>query len=402
MFKANDNFSKISENYLFSAVSRRVDDYCKANPGVDVIRLGIGDVTLPVSRAAVDELIKASSEQAARETFVGYGPEQGHPFLIEAILKNDYAARGIELSSDEIFISDGAKSDLGNIGDILSKDNTVAITDPVYPVYRDTNLMAGRRVITIPCLASNDFVPTVPRDVIPDVIYLCYPNNPTGTSLTYDQLKVWVDYAREHKSLILFDSAYEAYIQHSDVPHSIYEIDGAKECAIEFRSFSKTAGFTGLRCGYTVVPRELVSHDGYCLNDMWRRRQCTKFNGASYVVQRAAAALYTPEGKLQVKENIGYYMTNARMLIQGLADAGLTVYGGIDSPYVWVKAPAGMDSWSFFDLLLNRCRIVATPGVGFGECGESFVRFTAFNSRMNTEEAARRIKLLSKHTQSII
>lgn len=396
MFKANDNFSKISENYLFSTVSRRVEEYCNENPGADVIRLGIGDVTLPVCRAAVDELLKASAEQSARESFVGYGPEQGHSFLIDSILRNDYQARGIELSHDEIFISDGAKSDIGNIGDILSTDNIVAITDPVYPVYRDTNLMSGRRVITLSCQACNDFMPTIPRDVVPDIIYLCYPNNPTGTSLTRDQLKVWVDYALQHKSLILFDSAYEAYIQRSDVPHSIYEIDGAKECAIEFRSFSKTAGFTGLRCGYTVVPRDLVSEGGYRLNDMWRRRQCTKFNGASYVVQRAAAALYTPAGIQQVKQNIGYYMTNARMLIQGLADAGLTVYGGIDSPYVWVKALGGMDSWSFFDVLLKRCRIVATPGVGFGECGEGYVRFTAFNSRTNTEEAARRIKLLSK------
>lgn len=396
MYKVNDNFRNVSESYLFSTVARRVNEFCKSNQGVDIIRLGIGDVTRPVCEVAVAELVKASAEQGVAESFNGYGPEQGHRFLIDLIVEHDYRARGVELSPDEVFVSDGAKSDLGNIGDILSIDNVVAITDPVYPVYLDTNIMAGRRIVTLPCNASNDFIPVPPADVVPDVIYLCYPNNPTGMSLTREQLAVWVDYARSHGSLILFDSAYEAYIQRADVPHSIYEIDGARECAIEFRSYSKTAGFTGLRLGYTVVPKDLVTADGVRLNDMWRRRQTTKFNGASYVVQRAAAALYTPEGKEQVKANIGYYMTNARLLIQGLADASLTVYGGIDSPYVWAKAPAGMDSWSFFDILLERCHIVATPGVGFGRCGEGYVRFSAFNSRSNTIEAARRIKLLNR------
>ncbi len=396
MYKVNSNFQNVSGSYLFSAVAHRVSQFCEANPGVDILRLGIGDVTRPVCQAAVNELVRASAEQGIAESFVGYGPEQGHHFLIDLIVEHDYRARGIDVSPDEVFVSDGAKSDLGNIGDILSTDNIVAITDPVYPVYLDTNIMAGRRIVTLPCRASGDFVPVPPDDVIPDIIYLCYPNNPTGMSLTREQLAVWVDYARSHGSLILFDSAYEAYIQRAGVPHSIYELEGARECAIEFRSYSKTAGFTGLRLGYTVVPRDLVTSDGIRLNDMWRRRQSTKFNGASYVVQRAAAALYTPEGRQQVKSNIGYYMTNARLLIQGLADASLTVYGGIDSPYVWVKAPAGMDSWSFFDILLEKCHIVATPGVGFGECGEGFMRFTSFNSRANTIEAARRIRLLNR------
>jgi len=396
MFKANNNFCNIGENYLFSTVTRKVNEFMRFHEGVEVLRLGIGDVTRPVCGAAVEALIKASAEQAVAETFTGYGPEQGHRFLIDAIIAHDYIERGVEIKPEEVFISDGAKSDIGNIGDILSIDNLIAVTDPVYPVYRDTNLMAGRRIVTLPCTSEHDFVPGLPEGDTPDVIYLCYPNNPTGTSLTRDQLAVWVDYARDNGVLLLYDSAYEAYIQRADVPHSIYEIDGAMECAIEFRSFSKTAGFTGLRCGYTVIPRRLVSADGRRLNDMWRRRQCTKFNGASYVVQRAAAALYTPIGQAQVKENISYYMTNARLLIQGLADAGLIVYGGIDSPYVWVKSPGGMDSWTFFDMLLEKCHIVATPGVGFGECGEGYMRFTAFGSRDNIIEAARRIKLLNR------
>lgn len=393
MVKINSNFSKISENYLFSDVAARVARFLDANQGCEIIRLGIGDVTRPLPMAVVDELVKASREQGHKETFVGYGPEQGHRFLIDLILEWDYAARGVNLSGDEIFISDGAKSDLGNFGDILATDNIVAVTNPVYPVYSDTNLMAGRHVMLLPCVAAHDFLPQLPSGTPPDVIYLCYPNNPTGMSMTRDQLALWVDYALQHNSLILFDSAYEAYIQRPDVPHSIYEIEGATKCAVEFRSFSKTAGFTGLRCGYTVVPRDIIV-GGVSLNNLWRRRQCTKFNGASYVVQRAASALYTPAGRRQTLSNISYYMDNARELIHGLAAAGLSVYGGVDSPYVWVKAPADMDSWTFFDLLLNKCHIVATPGIGFGDCGEGYMRFTSFGSRENTVEAARRIRNL--------
>ncbi|MCM1449093.1 MAG: LL-diaminopimelate aminotransferase [Clostridiales bacterium] len=393
MVKINSNFSKIKESYLFSEVAHRVDDFLAANPGCDILRLGIGDVTRPVGNAIVDQLVEASREQGDRDTFMGYGPEQGHRFLIDSIIEWDYSRRGISLSPREVFISDGAKSDLGNIGDILSVDNLVAVTDPVYPVYLDTNIMAGRRVMTLPCTAEHDFIPQLPQGEVPDIIYLCYPNNPTGMSMTRAQLALWVDYALEHGSLILFDSAYEAYIQRPDVPHSIYEIKDARKCAIEFRSFSKTAGFTGLRCGYTVVPLDIEA-DGVKLNKLWRRRQCTKFNGASYIVQRAASAIYTDEGQEQTMRNISYYMNNARELIHGLAASGLTVYGGVDSPYVWAKAPAGMDSWSFFDLLLNKCHIVATPGVGFGECGEGYMRFTSFNTRENTIEASRRISNL--------
>lgn len=392
MFKANKNFNNVSDSYLFSTIARRVREFGDKNPDASLIRLGIGDVTLPLCHAAVDELVRASHEQTQAHTFVGYGPEQGHRFLIDRIVAHDYRERGIDISADEVFVSDGAKSDLGNIGDILSVDNTVAITDPVYPVYLDTNLMAGRRVMMLPCRASGGFKPALPgEDDVPDIIYLCYPNNPTGTSLTHAELKVWVDYALEHGSLILFDSAYHAYISRDDVPHSIYEVEGARRCAIEFRSYSKTAGFTGLRCGYTVVPRDVKDGAGMRLNDMWRRRQCTKFNGASYVVQRAASALYTPAGIEQVKANIAYYMENARMLTNGLSQAGMKVYGGVDSPYVWAEAPGGMDSWAFFDMLLERCHIVATPGVGFGECGEGYMRFTAFNSHENTREAVDRI-----------
>ncbi len=393
MVKVNSNFSRIKENYLFSEVAHRVDAYIAKNPGSHLLRLGIGDVTLPLAGSIVDELVKASLEQGVKDTFVGYGPEQGHRFLIDSIIERDYARRGVDLSADEVFISDGAKSDLGNIGDILSTENLVAVTDPVYPVYLDTNIMAGRRVLTIPCLADTDFLPKLPDGETPDIIYLCYPNNPTGVSMTHGQLAEWVMFALNHNSLIIFDSAYEAYITRPDVPHSIYEIEGAKKCAIEFRSYSKTAGFTGLRCGYTVVPFDLKV-DGICLNKLWRRRQCTKFNGASYVVQRAASALYTPQGEEQVKHSISYYMKNAGLLLNGLSNAGLKVYGGVDSPYVWAKAPDGLDSWSFFDLLLERCHIVATPGVGFGQCGEGYMRFTSFNTSENTAEAVKRITLI--------
>lgn len=389
MLKINNNFDNISESYLFSTISKRVAAFRATHPESEIIRLGIGDVTLPICSAAVDELVKAAREQGVAGTFEGYGPEQGYLFLRRLIRDNDYLSRGVELSVDEIFISDGAKSDIGNIGDILSRDNVVAITNPVYPVYVDTNIMAGREIMMLPCVAENGFVPMLPTGKVPDVIYLCYPNNPTGTSLRRLELKHWVDYALDNGALLLYDSAYEAYICSDDVPHSIFEIEGAKKCAIEFRSYSKTAGFTGLRCGYTIVPREIA---GGKLNDMWRRRQCTKFNGASYVVQRAAAALYTEEGRGQVRKNIEYYMANARLLVDGLHEAGLTVYGGVDAPYIWAKTPGGVDSWSFFDTLLDKCGIVATPGVGFGQCGEGYMRFTSFNTRENTVEAVTRIK----------
>lgn len=409
MVKVNDNFCKLPASYLFSEVARKINAYREAHPGVEIIRMGIGDVTRPICPAAVAALEKASAEQGDASTFHGYGPEQGYAFLAEKIARHDYASRGIDIAVDEIFISDGAKSDTGNIGDILSVDDIVAVTDPVYPVYVDTNVMAGRagtlgadgrwsRIVYMPCTAENGFVPALPANV-PDVIYLCYPNNPTGTTLTRDQLKVWVDYARKHNALILFDSAYEAYITEDDVPHSIYEIEGAREVAIEFRSYSKTAGFTGLRCGYTVVPKALKGVDGdgreVSLNALWNRRQCTKFNGASYIVQRAAEALYTPEGREQVKETVAYYMRNAAILREGVKAAGLEVFGGVNAPYIWVKTPAGMSSWEFFDMLLDKCHIAGTPGVGFGPSGEGYFRLTAFGRYEDTVEAVGRLKKLS-------
>lgn len=406
MIKVNDNFSKLQESYLFSDIARKVREFEAANPDARIIRMGIGDVTLPICEAAVKAMHKAADEMADKATFHGYGPEQGYAFLAECIAEHDYARRGIDIATDEIFISDGAKSDTGNIGDILASDNLVAVTDPVYPVYVDSNVMAGRagsvtekgtwsNIIYMPCTADNGFIPALPA-AIPDMIYLCYPNNPTGTTLTKAQLKEWVDYALAHKALILFDSAYEAFITEDDVPHSIYEIEGARECAIEFRSFSKTAGFTGLRCGYTVVPKELVGYDKACnavqLNKLWNRRQCTKFNGASYVTQRAAEAVYTHEGRIQVRAAIDYYLRNAKTLRDGLANAGLEAFGGVNAPYVWVKTPAGMSSWDFFAKLLKECNIVGTPGVGFGPSGEGYFRLTAFNSFENTVEAVARMK----------
>lgn len=401
MFRINDNFLALNKNYLFSQVARKINAFKESHPGVEIIRMGIGDVTRPLAPAVIEALHKAVDEQSDCATFCGYGPEQGHKFLAEAIAENDYNARGIDIMPDEIFISDGAKSDTGNIGDILSLSNKVALTDPVYPVYMDTNIMSGRagakEIELLPCTAANDFVPSLPVSN-PDMIYLCYPNNPTGTTLTRSQLKEWVDYARSHGSLILFDSAYEAFIVDGDVPHSIYEIEGAKEVAIEFRSFSKTAGFTGLRCAYTVVPKELKGMDAegnmVDLNSLWLRRQSTKFNGASYLSQRAAAAVYTPQGKAQVKDTIAYYHRNAAILRKGLSDAGLTVYGGINAPYIWVKTPDGIDSWSFFDLLLSKCNIACTPGVGFGAAGEGYVRLTAFGSFEDCLKAVSRLKEL--------
>lgn len=406
MFHINDNFTLLAESYLFSEVAKRINAYKEAHPEVDIIRMGIGDVTRPLCKAAIEAMHKAVDDQADSSTFHGYGPEQGYAFLREAIVEHDYRARGIDMDADEIFVSDGAKSDTGNIGDILARGNRVAVTDPVYPVYVDTNVMGGRagvldtdgcwsNIIYLPVTAENGFVPALPSEV-PDMIYLCYPNNPTGTTLTREQLKVWVDYARAHHSLILFDSAYETFIRQDDVPHSIYEIEGAKEVAIEFRSFSKTAGFTGVRCGYTVVPKALKGADSkgemVSLNHLWNRRQCTKFNGASYISQRAAAAIYTPEGKQQTRETVDYYLRNAEVLRQGLLDAGLEVFGGTNAPYVWIKTPDETTSWEFFDILLNRCHVAGTPGSGFGPSGEGYIRLTAFNTYENTVEAINRIK----------
>lgn len=407
MIKVNDNFCKLPAAYLFSEVARRIDAYRKAHPEADIIRMGIGDVTCPICQAAVDAMHRAADDQLSEFTFHGYGPEQGYSFLREKISEYDYKSRGVNIGIDEIFISDGAKSDTGNIGDILSVDCKIAVTDPVYPVYVDTNVMSGRagnlcsgrwdHIEYLPCTAENDFIPALPVGN-PDVIYLCYPNNPTGTTLNHEQLAKWVEYALAHNALIMFDSAYEAYITEDDVPHSIYEIPGAEKVAIEFRSYSKTAGFTGLRCGYTVVPKALKGVDSegneVSLNALWNRRQCTKFNGASYVVQRAAEALYSPKGQRQVKETIGYYMRNAKVLRDGLAEAGLDVYGGVNAPYIWIKTPGGMSSWDFFDLLLSECNVAGTPGSGFGPSGEGYFRLTAFGRYENTVEAVERLKKL--------
>ena len=406
MFKINDNFTKLEPSYLFTDIARRVETYRREHPDADIIAMGIGDVTRPLCPAVVEALIEGARQEGTPQGFHGYGPEQGYPRLRELIARFDYNDRGIDITPDEIFVGDGAKSDLGNIGDILSTDNLVCVTDPVYPVYVDTNVMAGRAgtktasgqwsgIEYLPCTAETDFKPRFPERV-PDIIYLCYPNNPTGVALSRDELARWVDYALQHSALILFDSAYEAYITEDDVPRSIFEIPGAKRCAIEFRSFSKTAGFTGLRCGYTVVPMELkgcsTSGEEVSLNRMWNRRQTTKFNGASSLAQRAAEALYTPEGRRQVKENVAYYLGNARLLRDSLESLGYKTVGGINSPYVWVKAPDGKKSWDFFAELLDKCRIVTTPGVGFGPSGEGYVRLTGFNSRENTLRAIERLK----------
>lgn len=405
MVAINDNFQKLPGSYLFSEIAKRVAAYKESNPSAKIIRMGIGDVTLPLCDAVIKAMHKAVDEMADPSTFHGYGPEQGYKFLIDTIIKNDFEPRGVSLDSDEIFISDGAKSDTGNIGDILGLGNVVAVTDPVYPVYVDTNVMAGRagdllvdgrwsRIVYLPCTAENGFVPELPKQKV-DVIYLCFPNNPTGTTLTKTQLTEWVKYALANDALILFDAAYEAFIQEADVPHSIYEIDGAKRCAIEFRSFSKTAGFTGTRCGFTVIPKDVtavgMNGEKVQLNRLWNRRQCTKFNGTAYVIQRAAEAVYSEEGKMQVKDTIDYYMTNAKIIRNGLEAAGYTVFGGKNSPYVWAKTPDGMDSWTFFDYLLKEKNIVATPGVGFGVSGEGYIRFSALGDKDATIEAMKRL-----------
>lgn len=395
MIHVNDNFSMLSPSYLFSEIARKVAAYSSSHPDAEIIRMGIGDVTQPISPAAIEGMMRGVRDESDRATFHGYGPEQGYAFLRECIVAHDYAPLGVELGIDELFISDGAKSDIGNLSDIIAQSCKVAVTDPVYPVYVDSNIMAGRTDIELlPCVADNGFVPALPTGS-PELIYLCYPNNPTGTTLTRSQLAKWVEYARSHGALILFDSAYEAYISEDDVPHSIYEIEGAKEVAIEVRSFSKTAGFTGLRCGYTVVPKALkgVYADGseVSLNALWLRRQTTKFNGASYVVQRGAEALYTPQGREQVAATVAYYMRNAATLRQGLAQAGLEAWGGINAPYIWVRTPSGTSSWEFFDELLHRCHIVVTPGAGFGPSGEGYFRITAFSSHTNTLKAVERL-----------
>lgn len=407
MIKLNENYLKLPGSYLFSTIAKKVEAYTAANPDKKVIRLGIGDVTLPLTESVIKALHSSVDEMAVKETFRGYGPEQGYDFLRNVICENDYCARGVDISPDEIFISDGAKSDTGNIGDIFSLDNRVAVCDPVYPVYVDTNAMAGRagdydektgmwtNIIYMPCLEENGFLPKLP-DEVPDIIYLCFPNNPSGVAMNAAELKKWVDYANEHKAVILYDAAYEAYISEDDIPHSIFEIDGAKTCAIEFRSFSKNAGFTGTRCAFTVIPKELVA-DGREVRSLWNRRHTTKFNGVPYIIQRAAEAVYSEAGRRETKALIDYYMANAKIILEGLREAGFTAYGGVNSPYVWLKVPEGLTSWEFFDTLLEKANVVGTPGSGFGPSGEGYFRLTAFGSRDNTTEAIDRIIKASLH-----
>ena len=405
MALVNEHFLKLPNNYLFSDIAKKVNAVKVSHPKTDLIRLGIGDVTRPLPQASIEAMHKAVDELANKETFHGYGPEQGYDFLIDAVIRNDYTPRGVYLEPGEVFISDGAKSDTGNIGDILRHDNSIGVTDPIYPVYIDSNVMCGRagiledgrwsNVVYLPCLSENNFVPEIPDRRI-DILYLCYPNNPTGTVISKAELKKWVNYALENDTLILYDAAYEAYIQDPDIPHSIYEIKGAKKVAIEFRSFSKTAGFTGVRCGYTVVPKELTAAtlegERIPLNRMWNRRQCTKFNGTSYITQRGAEAIYTPEGKKQVKAIIQYYMANARIMKEALESTGLKVFGGENAPYLWVKTPGEVNSWKFFEQMLYEANVVGTPGVGFGPSGEGYIRLTAFGERADCEEAMKRIR----------
>ena len=407
----NENFLNLQESYLFSTIAKKVAKYVENNPNKNIIKLGIGDVTRPIVPACVEAMHKAIDEMGTANGFKGYGPEQGYEFLREAIVENDYQRRGIDIKKDEIFISDGAKCDCGNIVDIFSEDNKVAITDPVYPVYLDTNVMSGRsgkfdakaskyeNIIYLPITEENDFKPELPKEKV-DMIYLCFPNNPTGTVLSKEELKKWVDYASKNNSIILYDSAYEAFITEENIPHSIYEIEGAKDVAIEFKSFSKNAGFTGVRCAYVVIPKELkgFSKDGKeCgINKLWNRRTCTKFNGVSYIVQRGAEATFSERGKEEIKENINYYMENAKIIKQGLEEAGFKVYGGVNSPYVWLKVPKNISSWEFFDKLLEEVNIVGTPGSGFVPSGEGYFRLTAFGTRENTIEAMKRIKKWNK------
>lgn len=401
MYKVNENYLKIQGNYLFSTIAKKVQEFSEQNPDKEVIRLGIGDVTQPLAPVLVNALQEAVQEMASADTFHGYAPDLGYEFLRSEIAKNDYQSRGCQISAEEIFVSDGAKCDCGNIQEIFSTDNKIAVCDPVYPVYVDTNVMAGRTgkydaviqgyegVIYMPCMAENDFVPEFPKEV-PDMIYLCYPNNPTGAVITKEQLQEWVDYAQKVGAVILYDAAYEAYIASDEIPHSIYECEGAKSCAIEFHSFSKNAGFTGVRLGYTVVPKELKC-GGVSLHDLWARRHGTKYNGAPYIVQIAGAAVYTKEGKAQIKNQISYYMENASMILEGLKQAGYQVYGGVNAPYIWLKTPGRMSSWEFFDELLKNANVVGTPGSGFGPHGEGYFRLTAFGTHENTKKALERI-----------
>lgn len=405
MFQINDNYLKLPGSYLFSNIAKKVAAYKEANPDKDVISLGIGDVTQPLVPAIIKALHGAVDEMAVAETFRGYAPDLGYEFLRNAIAEHDYKARGCNISADEIFISDGAKCDSGNIQEIFAKDSTIAVCDPVYPVYVDTNVMAGRTgtydkntetwsdVVYMPCTADNGFAPETPKGKTPDIIYLCFPNNPTGSTITRTQLQEWVDYANKNGSVIIYDAAYEAYISESDVPHSIYECDGARTCAIELRSFSKNAGFTGVRLGFTVIPKELKSGET-SLHALWARRHGTKYNGAPYIIQRAGEAVYSEEGKAQLKDQVGYYMNNAKVIKDGLANAGFTVFGGVNAPYIWLKTPDKMTSWEFFDYLLENGNVVGTPGSGFGPSGEGYFRLTAFGSYENTLKAIERIQKL--------
>jgi len=406
MARINDNYLKLKAGYLFPEIGRRVREFTDANPSAKVIRLGIGDVTLPLVPAVIKAFHAAVDDLAKGETFHGYGPEQGYSWLIDTIIDKAYKPLGVSLKTSEMFISDGSKCDCSNILDIFDNSNVVAIGDPVYPVYNDTNVMVGRtgeadekgyyeNIVYLPCTAENDFSPAFPKEKV-DIIYLCSPNNPTGTVTTREQLKGWVDFARKNNAIIFFDAAYEAFITESDIPRSIYEIDGAKECAIEFRSFSKTAGFTGVRCGLTVVPENLMATtakgEKIALNKLWNRRQSTKFNGVSYPVQKAAQAVYSDEGWPQVKDVIDYYMDNARIIREGLTAAGIQCFGGVNAPYIWLKTPEGMSSWDFFDKLLTECHVVGTPGSGFGPSGEGYFRLSAFGDKENVVKAVDRIK----------
>ena len=404
MYQINDNYLKLPGSYLFSTIGKKVAAYSAANPDKNIIRLGIGDVTQPIAPSIIAAMHKAVDEMGNAETFHGYAPDLGYEFLRDVIAKDDYQARGCNISADEIFISDGAKSDSGNIQEIFSVNNRIAVCDPVYPVYVDSNVMAGRtgtydpktetwsNVIYMPCTAENHFVPELPKET-PDMIYLCLPNNPTGTTLTKDQLQEWVDYANKVGAVIIYDAAYEAYISEEDVAHSIYECKGATTCAIELRSFSKNAGFTGVRLGFTVVPKELKCND-VSLHALWARRHGTKFNGAPYIVQRAGEAVYSEAGKRELKEQVAYYMNNAKTIKNGLKDAGYEVYGGTNAPYIWLKTPSNMTSWEFFDYLLENANVVGTPGSGFGPSGEGYFRLTAFGNHENTVKALERIKAL--------
>jgi LL-diaminopimelate aminotransferase len=403
----NENYLKLQGRYLFSEIARKVSDFRVAHPEAKLISMGIGDVTKPLAPAVIEAMHRAVDEMGSASTFRGYGPEQGYRFLTEKIVAFDFEPRGVKLDPEEVFVSDGCKSDMGNIGGILAVDNIIAVTDPVYPVYVDTNVMDGRsgersetgnwsNIVYLPCTAENQFVPVFPEKQV-NIIYLCFPNNPTGTTLTKVQLKKWVDYALQTGALILFDAAYEAFITESDVPHSIYEIEGARKCAIEFRSFSKTAGFTGLRCGYTVVPKEVTAKaangEMVALNPLWNRRQTTKFNGVSYVTQKAAEAVYSPEGRAQCAANIAGYLENASIIRNRLQKLGWEVFGGVNAPYIWFKTPKGLDSWTFFDRMLAEAHVIGTPGVGFGPSGEGYLRLTAFGSKEATLEAMDRIAL---------